>query len=159
MNRRIFTMAVALVVIFFLSTIASAFPPHPKRPIKRPIVRKHLFVPAPLPLKPPPPAAGFIWIERYKHASGVYIGGFWRPAAKEGFVWTDGVWSDDGQWTPGHWAPVKAKPGFFWVPGYWNGAVWVEGYWRPSVNQGHGWIPGHYDDSGFWLAGHWERRQ
>ena len=157
------TSLVCLCTLIFLLTFvleACALPPnpHPKRhrPKKAIIHKPRLYVPAPYRVKPPAPSRRHLWMQRYRHPSGVYIGGFWRPPHKAGYIWADGYLNKDGVWVFGFWKPVKAKKDYAWVPGYWDGTIWAEGYWRQTIKLGFVWVPGGYNSAGVWIKGHWK---
>ena len=147
-----------LVFLLMLVLEACALPPkpHPKRH-KKAIIHKHRpYVPAPHRVKPPAPSKRHLWVQRYRHPSGVYIGGFWRPPHKTGYAWTDGYLNEDGVWVSGFWKPLKAKKGHVWVPGYWESTIWGDGYWRLAIKTGFAWTPGSYNSSGIWIKGCWK---
>ena len=164
---------VAILFLFSLVNWGCSAPPHPRvRPLKHPpgkphvykvhpkhhppIHKKRAYVVAPLPFRPSPPGPRYFWVPRYRHPSGVYIGGYWRPQSKPNFIWVEGYWNAQGEWVFGYWKPVKATPGHVWVPGYWNGTLWVEGYWRQERKPNHIWISGHYGTHGLWIKGYWK---
>ncbi len=131
-------------------------PPPPPPPVRKPI--KQRFKLAPLPSRPAPPAAGYVWVERYMHPSGKYVGGFWRPQHKPGYLWIKGYWNDEGDWIFGFWKPEKPKVGHVWEPGYWDGIIWIEGYWRVEEKPDFIWVPGHFNSKGIWVKGHWQKK-
>jgi hypothetical protein len=159
----------AILFSFSVVTEGCAAPPlgprHPPRKVqphkvspkhRAPVYKKRIYVIAPLAVKPKPPTFQHIWIPRYRHPSGTYIGGYWRPPSRPGFTWVDGRWNEEGLWVFGYWKPLIEKPGYLWVPGYWDGTLWVDGYWRPAKKTGLIWVPAHYSSGGVWIKGHWK---
>ncbi|MFZ5477648.1 MAG: hypothetical protein ACOZNI_12800, partial [Myxococcota bacterium] len=106
----------------------------------------------------PPVYAG----ARYVYVPGwwvgpVYVDGYWRTEARDGWVWVDGYYLEDGTYVWGHWEPAGDGPdGYVWEPGFWDGEVWVEGFWRPEFRAGYRWVSSWYDDDGVYHAGYWE---
>ena len=96
------------------------------------------------------------WVPRYRHPSGVYFGGYWRPSSKPGFIWVDGFSNTVGVWVSGYWKPLCERPGYRWIPGYRNKRVWVDGYWRQTRKHGPAWVPGYYNRNGMVIKGHWK---
>ena len=160
-------------MLFLLSPIAeglSAPPKHPppKHPLGKPHVHrvppKHAppvyktrkYIAAPPAFRPNPPGPKYLWVPRYRHPSGVYIGGYWRPPSKPGFTWVDGYSNTAGVRIFGYWKPIRVKPGYIWAPGYWNNTVWVNGYWRQAQKPNLVWVPGHYNSNGVRKKGHWK---
>ena len=141
-------------LLFLLSFVAEGFSVPPKH--RPPIHKKPRYTFAPPAFRPKPPGPKYIWIPQYRHPSGVYIGGCWRPPSKPGFIWVDGYWDEEGNWVFGYWKPTEVKPEYLWVPGYWDNAIWIEGYWRPAKKPNFIWVPGHYNASGVWIRGHWK---
>jgi hypothetical protein len=35
----------------------------------------------------------------------------------------------DGIYEAGYWDPDEGKPGYVWIPGWFDGNQWIEGYW------------------------------
>ncbi len=105
----------------------------------------------------PYPGPKYRWIRRYKHQSGAYIGGYWRPPCGVGFSWVDGYWDAKGAWVFGNCNPAKLRKNYMWAPGYWDSSVWIKGYWRPRKKAGFAWAPGHYNNKGIWIKGHWRK--
>jgi len=78
--------------------------PHKVSPKHRvPAYKKRIYVIAPLAVKPTPPTSKHIWVPRYRHPSGTYIGGCWRPATKSNLIWVPGHYSSSGVWIKAHW--------------------------------------------------------
>ncbi len=71
-------------------------------------------------VKPPPPGPDYVWVDRVKLPSGIYVGGFWRPVKKPDFVWVGGYRDSQGLWVAGFWKPVKVRRGYVWIPGHWK---------------------------------------
>ncbi len=63
----------------------------------------------------------------------VWVEGFWRPEAVSGYVWVDATWDEAGVRRCGYWEPVADRPGYAWVPGWFNGRAWVPGSWVPQA--------------------------
>jgi len=160
-------------IFFLLSFVAEGFSvppkhrlpkPHPGNPYfhkvrpkhRPPIYKKRRYIVAPPAFRPKPPGPKYIWVPRYKHPSGIYIGGYWRPPSKPSFIWVDGYWNEEGEWVFGYWKPIEVKPGYLWAPGYWDNTIWVEGYWRPAKKPNYIWVPGYYNTRGVRIKGHWK---
>jgi hypothetical protein len=79
-----------------------------------------------------------------------------RPGA--GWVWVADRPGIHGRWIAGHWAHVGVppRPGWAWVPGWWNGVLWITGFWRPEVLVGYHWIEAGPGPDGAWVPGYWE---
>jgi len=122
----------------------------------RPLHPKKKYMISPPAVRPKAPGSSHVWVPRYRHPSGVYVGGYWRPPSRASFIWIEGYWNEGGAWVFGYWKPLKVKPGYVWVPGYWGNTVWVNGYWRPAKKPNHIWVPGHYNNRGVWIKGHWK---
>ena len=58
-----------------------------------------------------------------------WVGGFWRPEFRRGFVWVSSWFDSDGIFHAGYWEPLRDEAGFVWVPGWFDGTQWVEGEW------------------------------
>ena len=54
--------------------------------------------------KPTTVRVGFVWAPGHWRGDD-YIEGYWRPDAKDGMVWVEGYYTDDGEWVEGHWLP------------------------------------------------------
>ena len=160
-------------ILFLVSVAAEGLSAPPKHPPKKPppgkphlykVRPKHVppvyktrkYVAVPPAFRPKAPGPKYIWVTRYRHPSGVYVGGYWRPPSKPGFVWVDGYWNTAGIWVFGYWKPLQVRPGYAWVPGYWNSTVWVDGYWRRAQRPNLVWVPGHDNSNGVWIRGHWK---
>ena len=154
----VYLCAFIFLLAFVLEACALPPKPHPKRhQFKKAIIHKHRpYVPAPHRVKPLAPSKRHLWMKRFRHPSGVYIGGFWRPPQKAGYMWVDGYLNENGVWVSGFWKPVKAKKGHAWVPGYWGGTIWIDGYWRLSIKPGFVWIGGSCNSAGVWIKGRWK---
>ncbi len=78
------------------------------------------------------PRAGWIYVPGFWRAD-VWVEGFWRPPARDGYVWVEGYLDENGEWQPGYWKPAGSGPvGMVWRPGYWDGRNWVRGDWVPA---------------------------
>ncbi len=80
----------------------------------------------------------------------------YRPDARPGWDWVPGYYNARRVWVPGYWRPVAVRVGWAWIPGYWVGPDYVEGSWREAERPGWVWVEGEYDDGGHWIEGHWE---
>lgn len=74
------------------------------------------------------------WPEGYTWEAGFWDGqdyhdGFWRPEFRAGYVWISASYDQDGVYHAGYWAPLEDKPGYQWVPGWFDGNEWIPGYW------------------------------
>lgn len=163
MSREKVGMTLVLATIFFFALLLDAGavrpgpPPHRQRGVKRPPPRHHV-VPVPVPIRPPLPFPGFIWVPRVQVSEGILVGGYHRPPAKPGFVWREGYWNDEGGWVDSCWMPVESRPGHIWVAGYWNGSVWIDGFWRVAFRDGFVWLEGHHNRHGHPEPGRWQKR-
>ncbi len=89
--------------------------------------------------------------------SDVYIDGYYRVDRRDGWVWVEGYYTEDGRYVPGHWRPVGSGPeGYVWEPGFFDGKYWVDGFWRPGALAGMAWVEAAYDADGLFRAGYWE---
>ncbi len=59
----------------------------------------------------------------------IWVEGFWRPVRYPGYSWVSARWGDDGVYRCGYWEPTRDRPGFTWVPGWFDGTEWQGGYW------------------------------
>lgn len=80
---------------------------------------------------------GFVWEPGF-YDGAQYVDGFWRPAARSGHRWIPATWAADGTRVSGYWQPLEARPGFVWVPGWFDGSGWVEGYWESASDYRRG---------------------
>ena len=84
----------------------------------------------------------------------------------DGYMWTPGYWSWNGQdndyfWVPGTWVSAPFV-GALWTPGYWGwggaGYAWHGGYWGShigyygGINYGFGYVGVGYQ-GGYWANG------
>lgn len=60
-----------------------------------------------------------------------WVEGFWRPAARAGFLWVEARMDSAGVRQAGHWLSLESRPGSVWVPGWFDGHRWVEDGWAP----------------------------
>jgi hypothetical protein len=58
-----------------------------------------------------------------------WVEGFWRPATRSGYRWVSAYLDEDGIIHAGYWEPVDDRPGYVWIPGWFDGDTWIEGYW------------------------------
>ncbi len=152
MIKTIFVSVFLCFIVFSFLSEAFAGPPRRHKPYKK---RRYLHVPPAR--RPVSPGSKYRWIRRYKHQSGAYIGGYWRPPCGVGFSWVDGYWDAEGAWVFGNCNPAKLRKNYMWAPGYWDSSVWIKGYWRPRKKAGFAWAPGHYNNKGIWIKGHWRK--
>jgi hypothetical protein len=75
-----------------------------------------------------PPPSGYTWEPGFWDGED-WVEGFWRPASRSGYRWVDGRYVEDGTYQAGYWEPTEPRPGFVWIPGWFDGEVWVQGYW------------------------------
>ena len=131
----------------------------------------------------PPPRAGWVWVSGgystgywspgywspvavapfgYVYVPGwwdsaVYIEGYYRSDARDGWEWIDGYYLGDGAWVPGHWRPLGPGPeGYVWEPGFFDGHQQVDGFWRPEFREDYRWVSSYFDDAGLFHTGYWE---
>ncbi|MEW6515555.1 MAG: hypothetical protein AB1439_01440 [candidate division FCPU426 bacterium] len=103
------------------------------------------------------PGRGYIWVKPYRLPSGLWVSGFWRPRVMAGFTWVNGTWDAKlNIYLGGFWRPMRPKPGYVWVPGYWLGGRWYSGLWRAASRKGFIWTPGHWNRNGEWISPHWK---
>lgn len=72
--------------------------------------------------------AGRVWEPGFWDGE-VWVEGFWRPARYPGYTWVSASWGDDGVYRCGYWEPMQARPGYVWIPGWFDGESWQNGYW------------------------------
>lgn len=86
----------------------------------------------------------------------VYVDGYYRSEARDGWDWVEGYYLDDGTYVRGHWSPTGEGPeGYTWEPGFWDGETWIEGFWRPEFRSNYTWVSAYYDSDGVFHAGYW----
>jgi hypothetical protein len=86
----------------------------------------------------------------------IVIPGFWRPRARVGFSWISGNWQGT-IYLPGFWRPVKKhSSGRVWVSGFWHHGNWAKGRWRLGRRTGYVWVRAHWNRQGEWIYGHWK---
>ena len=71
---------------------------------------------------------GYVWEPGFFDGQ-VWVEGYWRPARRDGYHWVAATYEGDGIYDAGYWDPVDGKPGYVWVPGWFDGNQWIEGYW------------------------------
>ena len=81
-------------------------------------------------VRPPMPGPGYIWIDGYNDAYGVFVPGFWSLPPYAGAFWI-GPRFFGGHWYPGYW---NGPRGF--VAGGFRGGVVVGGGFRGGVAVG-----------------------
>ncbi|MDP2313983.1 MAG: hypothetical protein Q8P41_13835 [Pseudomonadota bacterium] len=74
------------------------------------------------------PPAGFIWEAGFWDGES-WVEGFWRPASRRNYDWVSARYLGDGTYEAGYWEPTEARPGYVWVPGWFDGEAWNDGYW------------------------------
>lgn len=137
----------------------------------------------------PPGPNGSIWIPGYWYWDKdhyKWIDGVWAEA-KPGYVWIPARWEERAgyhHFVAGYWQPlpaqttttvvvtppppppmpheevvVEVRPGYVWMPGYWNWDgyqyIWFAGAWRPEHGPHH-WEGGPHGDPHWGGPGpHW----
>ena len=48
---------------------------------------------------------GWLWVPGF-WTNSVYVDGYWREEARQGQEWVDGYYDEDGIWIPGYWGPA-----------------------------------------------------
>ena len=76
--------------------------------------------------------AGYIWEPGFFDGD-TWVEGFYRPEHRSNYTWVNGYFDEDGVFNAGYWMPTTAKPGYVWVPGWFDGQAWVEGYWEAEA--------------------------
>ena len=71
---------------------------------------------------------GYVWEPGFFDGQ-VWVEGYWRPARRDGYHWVAATYEGDGIYDAGYWDPEGDKPGYVWVPGWFDGNQWIEGYW------------------------------
>lgn len=56
---------------------------------------------------PAAPRIGWLWVPGYWSGT-VYVDGYWRDHSRQGQVWVDGYYDEEGTWVPGYWAPADS---------------------------------------------------
>lgn len=85
-----------------------------------------------------------------------YVEGYYRLADRDGWVWVDGWYTEDGDYVRGHWEPDDVAPdGYVWEAGFWDGNEYHDGFWRPELLDGYRWLSAYYDEGGVYRAGYW----
>jgi hypothetical protein len=98
---------------------------------------------------------GYAYVEGWWE-DDVYVDGYWRSEGRDGWVWVDGYYLEDGGYVRGHWAPETETPeGYVWEAGFWDGEEWVDGFWRPEFRDGYVWVSSYYDQEGIFHGGYW----
>jgi hypothetical protein len=88
--------------------------------------------------------------------SDAYVEGYYRADARDGWVWVDGYYLEDGTAVPGHWLPDGEPPqGYMWEPGFFDGESYVDGFWRPEFRAEYTWLSAFFDEDGVYNAGYW----
>lgn len=105
-----------------------------------------------------PPRAGYLWEAGFWDGE-TWVEGFWRPEARRGFTWASAYYDEDGVFHSGYWLPAEERPGFVWVPGWFDGNTWVEGYWESEQKYGSAdiedWQPEQGWDDGWDTGSGW----
>lgn len=111
-----------------------------------------------VPIGGPPtwyPHVHYVYVPGYWQGP-VYVEGWWRADARDGWIWQDGYYLSDGTYVSGHWEPAGPGPeGYTWEAGYFDGEEWVEGFWRPELRAGYTWVSAYFDESGIYHGGYW----
>jgi hypothetical protein len=74
---------------------------------------------------------GFYWVKGKEDEEGNWIPGHWNPvpgSAPENQAWAPGYWNGT-IWVEGYWRPA-ARPGYIWIGPRWHGGGWEKGHWR-----------------------------
>ncbi len=85
--------------------------------------------------------------------------GYDPDAPDEDYVWVDGAEGTAKEGSgEGHYRR-RARPGMHWKPGHHNEAGhWMGGHWAPNEPRpDHSWVRGHRGPDGYWVTGHWRR--
>ena len=86
----------------------------------------------------------------------LYVDGYYRVDNRDGWVWVQGAYLDDGAFESGTWMPEEEVPdGYVWEGGLFDGEQWVDGFWRPGQRVGFAWVGSAYDEEGLYRAGYW----
>lgn len=80
-----------------------------------------------------PAPAGYVWEPGFWNGEH-WVEGYWRPASREGYVWVSARYTADGTYEAGYWEPAAPRPGYVWIPGWFDGEKWVPGYWVPEAD-------------------------
>jgi hypothetical protein len=107
-----------------------------------------------MPLSPAPVGYAYVpgWWDR-----DVYVEGYFRSDARDGWEWVEGFYTEDGTYIPGHWRPLGDGPeGYVWEPGFFDGNQEVDGFWRPEFRDDYRWVSSYFEESGLYHAGYWE---
>lgn len=102
--------------------------------------------------------AEWVWVPGW-WMGPTWVEGHWRLQSRNGWVWVDGYYLEDGSYVRGWWEPASGAPtpGYVWEAGHWDGEFWVEGFWRPDSRDDYRWVDASLDaDSGIYYAGYWE---
>jgi hypothetical protein len=75
-----------------------------------------------------PAPDGYVW-EPGLFDGTSWVDGFWRPEFRTGYTWVSSYFASDGIFHAGFWKPTEDRPGFVWVPGWFDGTSWNEGKW------------------------------
>lgn len=71
---------------------------------------------------------GYVWEPGFFDGEN-YVDGFWRPEFRVGYSWSGAFYDEGGVYHAGYWLPTHDRPGFVWVPGWFDGSAWQAGYW------------------------------
>jgi hypothetical protein len=106
-----------------------------------------------MPVAPVP--VGFVYVPGWWEDE-VYVEGYYRSDARDGWDWVDGYYLEDGTYVRGHWQPAEDAPeGYVWEAGFWDGEEYHDGFWRPEFLDGYVWVSSYYDQDGLFRAGYW----
>jgi hypothetical protein len=94
---------------------------------------------------------GYVWEPGFFDGT-VWVEGYWRPARRDGYRWVVATYNSDGIYEAGFWDPVDDKPGYVWIPGWFDGNQWIEGYWVTKAEYENT-DPSKYEPDEGWNAG------